>query len=252
MDLRGWRRWSVGVVLVAMLVAATGCGSAAQSEDAAPSEAPDAVATADTAPSAESTDSGAAAEVKVEGSGFSLGDYEEVGYGLVLKNTSATMDAKEVQITVNLLSKSGAVLTTEDTTLNLIPAGKTFYFGSSTYVDKGDKPKKMEAFVDVGTSDPAEYQLPNVSHVRLVNAGYGSISVKGQVKNELQSPISMLARIGCVLSDADDKVVGGGFGYLDANLPTGRTAAVEILNGPSATPWSKIERAEVSMDNAVE
>lgn len=153
-------------------------------------------------------------------------------------------------MTVNLLDKSGAVLQTENTTLSLIPAGGTWYFGGMLIVDKGDKPRKMEAFVDVGVSESAQYKLPTVTHVRVVKDPYMGVSVKGQVTNEWKdAALSTSARIGCVLFDANDKVVGGGFGYLNSNLPPGRTAAVEATLGPSSTPASKVKRAEMSIDN---
>jgi hypothetical protein len=236
----------------AVVLLAMGCGSVAKTSSTSPSETPDAVAT--TEPSSLPTSDGGSTDAKVvvDGAGFSLGDYQEVGYGLVLKNTSTSMDAEQVQVTVNLLDASGAVLQTDNQTLNLIPAGGTFYFGGDISVTKGDKPRKMEAFVDVGSSEAAQYTLPKVSNVRVVVDPYSGLSVKGQVKNDLDATLSQFALIGCVLFDANDKVVGGGFAYLNGNLRSGRTAAFEVLNGASATPASKVKRAEASMDNEVE
>lgn len=240
----------------AAVLLAVGCGTAAKTTSIAPSETPDAMATAaaetSSAPSQDATS--ADAKIIVDGAGFSVGDYQEVGYGLVLKNTSTSMDAREVQVTANLLDGSGAVIQTDNATLNLIPAGGTFYFGSSIYVDKGDKPRELEAFVDVGSSETADstLQLPQVTHVRMINEPYVGVTVRGQVKNNLDGTLSMLARIGCVLFGANDKVVGGGFGYMRASLPSGRTAGIYVTNGTIATPASKVKRVEVSMDNAVE
>lgn len=171
------------------------------------------------------------------------------GYGLVLKNTSTSMDAEEVQVTVNLLDKSGTIITTDNQTLSLIPAGGTFYFGGDLSVDKGAQPTKMEAFVDVGTSEAATYNLPKVSRVRVVKDPYAGLSVKGQVTNNLNGANSSTAVIGCVLFDANDKVVGGGYSYLNNDLPSGRTVGFEIMPSVSTSTARKVTRAEASIDN---
>ena len=243
----------------AVMLLALGCGTAAKTSSTEPSEAPDAVATAEAEPtSAPSSDAGSNdantdATVVVDGAGFALGKYKQVGYGLVLNNTSTISDAIDVLVTVNLIDKSGAILKTDNATLNLIPAGDTFYFGGMLGVSKGDKPSKMEAFVDVGSSEDAQYRLPTVTHVRVIKDQYVGVQVRGQVKNDWEDgSLSSSARIGCVLFDASGTVVGGGFGYLMASLPPGRTAAVELVIGPSATPASRVSRAELSIDNAFE
>jgi len=241
------------ILALASLLLVGACGSSGKTATTPPSDAPDAVATEDVGTPDVSTSqpSPGDAQVVVDGAGFSVGDDQEVGFGLVLRNTSDTMDAIDVQVSVNLLSSSGAVVKTEDGSLNVIPAGGTFYYGGESFLDKGDKAKRLEAFVDVGSSEAAQYNLPEVTHVHVVNQDYIGVTVSGQVKNELESSLSCIATIGCVLFDGNGKVVGGGFAYLDADLKPGRTAAFEVLNGTTATPASKVKRAEVSMDNEV-
>jgi len=218
---------AVGAVL---LLARAGCGTGAETSSTGASEAPDAVATGATESPSPSLDANSTdAKVPVDGAGFSLGDYEQVGYGLVLKNTSTSMDAEELQVTVSLLDKSGAVVQTENTTLSLIPAGDTWYFGGMLMVNKGDKPRQMEAFVDVGASEAAQYKLPTVTNVRVVKDQFMGVSVKGQVKNEWKdAALSTNARIDRVLFDANDQVVGGGFGYLNSNLPPAERSLSQV------------------------
>jgi len=241
-----------GVFVMFLLSFAAGCGEPASTASTEPSEIPDAVVTTDSEPTdatVDTTDSGEA-KVVVEKAGFSHeAQYGELAYGIVLKNPSS-MDATEVQVSINMLDKSGTILSTEDSMINVIPAGETYYFGGSTYIE-GSKPKKMEAFVDVGSSESAQYALPEVSKVRIVRDDWGGFSVRGQVKNNLDGTLSSLATITCVVFDKNGKVVGGGFTYLDSDLPSGRTAGFEIVNGPGAIPPSKAAEAKASMDNEV-
>jgi len=243
------------VVLVVLALVGVGCGGeVAESGGTVASEAPDAVAVAEETeePDVVEETASAEAEVQIEDAGFSVGENDEVGYGLVLRNVSDTSDATDVEITVNLLDKSGMVLETDAQELNLIPAGERFYFGGSIYQSASGKPAKLEAFVDVGESLPAIYRLPEATHVRITNQEYFGIIVQGQVHNDFEGTLLSHATIGCVLFSKTGKVVGGGFGYLDADLPSGRTAAFKILNGPSCTPRSKAAKARVSVDNSFE
>ena len=246
----------LGMAFVALLLLAVGCGGAAETASTEPSDVPDAVVTeepdASTEISADTDEPEASgeAEVVIDKAGFAYeSEYGELGYGLVLKNTSE-MDAVGVQVSINFMDKSGTILVTEDDSLNVIPAGETYYLGGSTYAEDG-KPKKMEAFIDIESSEPAQYELPKVSKVRILKDEWMGVSVKGQVKNIFDDDLSSMATITCVIFDKNGKVVGGGFTFLDADLRSGRTAGFEIVNGPGATPVSQAASAQASMDNEV-
>jgi len=70
--------------------------------------------------------------------------------------------------------------------------------------------------------------------------------VRGQVTKTPDGALSII-----VLFDSHDGVIGGGFAFLSADLPSGRRAAFESLTGPQATPYKKIHQAAVSVENAV-
>lgn len=234
------------VVLVATMLAvlAVGCGGVAEETGPEPSETPDAVA-GDTA-SAEAT--GGDTEAKISGAGFSVDEYGSVGYGLVIRNTSETEDAFDLAITVNCLDKNGNVIATDSGVLSLIPAGKTFYYGGEVFEAK--RTVKLEAFADVGSSAPAKYTLPEAKNVRAEKSSYSTgTRVRGQVKNTHDAPLSSFARICSVLFDKNGKVIGGGFGFLDGDLPPGRTAAFELISGTMCTPYSKVAKAMCSVEN---
>ncbi len=240
---------AVTVLLISILLglALAACGEPAGKPEEEPSEAPDAVAEeGGQTPSSTAAEGGA--QVVVDGSGFSVDEYGNAGYGLVLHNTSTAEDAYDLAITANLLDSAGNVIDTDNTTLSLLPAGETFYFGGEFYDVK--KAKKLEAFVDIGTTEPAQYELPKATNVRLAGDQDFGLRVKGQVKNTHEGTLSEFARIGVVVFDKNDEVIGGGYAFLDANLPSGRTAAFDTGNGVSATPRSKAARVKASVENS--
>ena len=66
--------------------------------------------------------------------------------------------------------------------------------------------------------------------------------------NNLDSPLSQFARITAVVFTASGRVVGGGYTYLDADLPPTRRAAfsTDISGSPSSAGY-----ARASMDNSI-
>ena len=155
-------RRSVAVFcVIAATLCATACGGTQSNtsapKDAAPSgsSAPASVATVTGSPLPSSAGS-QQANVIVEASGLSVRG-KQVGYGLVLRNTSTDLDATMVKVTCNLLDGSGAILNTRIETLGLVPAGKQFYYGGDYQGPDGAQARKLEAYVDVGESIPAQY-----------------------------------------------------------------------------------------------
>ena len=189
------------------------------------------------------------AKVIVENSGLSVRG-KQVGYGLVLRNTSTDQDATSVKVTCNLLDGSGTILDTRIETLGLVPTGKQFFYGGDYQGADGAQAKKLEAYIDVGESIPAQYWLPKATHVRLVDQEYFGVTVVGQVSNTTtDGTMSMLTETGCVLFNGQDQVIGGGYGYLDSDLKPGRSMAFKIINGTTATALKKIDHFAVSVDN---
>ena len=187
--------------------------------------------------------------LNVEAMGFAKKG-ESVGYGAVIVNPSS-QDALEVEITVNLLDAKGNVFETDTGTLTGIPAGSKFYYGGEVYVQKSDKPKRLEVYADAGSWDSIDLVLPKISNVQVINEEYWGTKVRGQVTNNLDKTLSSLAKIGVVLFDKRGRVVGGGYTYLDADLKSGRKASFESVNGPAETPFSRVHQAAVSMENSV-
>jgi hypothetical protein len=207
---------------------------------------------AETAPvEAEDAESAAvAAEIVQVKAGFAQTG-EAVGYGLVLQNRSGTDDALDVTVTANILSGDGTILSSDSQVITVIPAGmKAFLVGGETFLNGGDEAASVEAIIDVGRSETATYELPVVTKVRAEIDEYETLTVRGQVENPLDAPLSAFARINIVLFGDGGEVIGGGFTFLDAPLPPGRKAAFDSYM--SAVPAQEIVRADATMVNEVE
>lgn len=257
---KGWRIAAyVGLAIIALVVGACGGskGETAAETVTVTVSASETTTTETTTSATESTSTASTpteskeATVAVGKMGVAQGSQGEVGYGLVLKNLSTTEDAIDVTVTVNILNAAGDILTTEAERVNVIPAGSTYYLGGETYINKNGKATKIEPIVDVGSSEKAAYRLPKVTKVKLTNEEYIGLKVSGEVENTLTQPLSQLAKISAVVFDAKGNVLGGGFAFLDANLPPGTRAGFETANGTGAVPAKRAVLARVSMNNEV-
>jgi hypothetical protein len=89
-------------------------------------------------------------------------------------------------------------------------------------------------------------KLPLVSKVKLGTDGYNTL-VRGLVRNTVGFTLSQIASINAVFFGARGKVLGGANGYLDSDLPRGRTALFEI-NAFRIIPPKRIASVRVTMD----
>ena len=171
------------------------------------------------------------ATVVVVSSGFSQSSTSltEVDYGVVLRNTSPDRDARNVQVTVNAVDATNAVLDTDAATVPTIPAGSTYYFGGRSRYPGNAVTARLEVVAQVGESVAAGGPLPSAANVRIEPSALGGVEVLGEVKNTAASPLSSSARITAVLYDSHGKVVGGGYAYPGSDVPPGARIGFEVF-----------------------
>ena len=139
----------------------------------------------------------------------------------MLRNTSGDRDAGRVRVTVNAVDASNAVIKTDSTTIEVIPAGTTYYHGGWMFPDPATNPVRLETFVQVGESRPKSASMPPVSNVALGATFFGDAEVRGEVSNPSTRPLSGLARITVVVFDTGGNVLGGSFTYPSSAVPPG-------------------------------
>jgi hypothetical protein len=166
-------------------------------------------------------------------------------YGAVLKNISK-QDAHDVSLAGNLVDTSRTIISSVTPIIPVIPAGATYYWGGSVPHKKGTKATRFEVSVKSADFSGTGAKLPLVSKVKLGSDGYNTL-VTGRVTNTVGFTLSQIAPINAVFFDARGKVLAGANGFLDADLPRGRTAVFEV-NAFNIIPRKRIGSVRVTMD----
>lgn len=191
------------------------------------------------------------ANIVVEKSGFSVSRKgREVGYGLVLRNTS-NFDAIGADIDVALLDESGVTIGLDEFWLEVIPAGQTFFMGRCIDVEKRKAPSALKVLVRAERGQLPKLRLPQATDIRFSDESlWGTVGtvVRGRITNDSDRTLKGMAYIGFVLFDKDGNVVGGGEGWPDWPIRPGRTVSFQSFEGTTYTPASKVATVGVSVD----
>jgi hypothetical protein len=156
-----------------------------------------------------------------------------VSYGVVVRNPGSE-DAIGVEVQINLLGADGGVAATATANLDGIPAGATVNVGGETD-SGGDRVSRLEITVTADSGDTARaVALPKVSRTKLSRDDFG-LSVRAQVTNTLDEPLSAISDVFAVLRGSNGRIVGGLSGFPDNDIPPGGRAAVK-LGGLSDVP----------------
>lgn len=187
------------------------------------------------------------AQVVVNESGFTQ-DGETVSYGAVIENTSLESEVGDVQVSVSAVDANGDVLGTDDVRLTGLPADTTFNLGGTVSVAESDDVDKLDVAITTGPSSPTEHVMPEASNVRVSRdegGGYVTTTVRAQITNTLDEPLSSLARVSCVLRGPGGEIVGGAFTFPSAEIPPGQKRGVELISQIRGMT------ADVSVENSV-
>src|SRR4051812_15520208 len=151
----------------------------------------------------------AAVTVAVEQSGFAVGA-TELGYGVVLRDTSPSRDAVGVTVTVNVVDAANRVLRTDTSRISGIPAGATYYFGGDVSLDAGAAPANLQVTARAESDQAKRLAAPPVNGLTAVADATGRTHLRGALTNPSTKPLSSLTRISGVVLDAAGNVIGGG------------------------------------------
>jgi hypothetical protein len=190
------------------------------------------------------------ARLEVEKYGFGVEAFSDltfVGYGAVIRNLSPDEDALGVTVLVNVIGSNGQILESESDSYEVVPAAMTYYAGGLILIRQGYAPvARIEVNASFRARAKKAIALPPVSNVRVQDDGYGDAEVAGEVQNTSAKPLSDLADVTAVVFDAAGNVLGGGWGYLEADVPPGgRIGFATPIAG--RTP-SEVASAQVSVE----
>jgi hypothetical protein len=190
------------------------------------------------------------ARLEVEKHGFGVEAFSDstfVGYGAVIRNLSPDEDALDVTVLVNVIGSAGQILESDADSYEAVPAAMTYYAGGLILIRQGYAPvARIEVTVSFRARGKKAIALPPVSNVRVQDDGYGDAEVAGEVRNVSAKPLSNLADVTGVVFDAAGNVLGGGWGYLEADVPSGGRIGFTVST-TGRTP-SEIASAQVSVE----
>ena len=190
------------------------------------------------------------AKLEVERYGFGVEAFSDstfVGYGAVIRNLSPDEDALDVTVLVNVIGSSGQILESEADRYEVIPSAVTYYAGGLILINQGNAPvARIEVNVSFRERAEKAVALPVVSNVRVQTDPLGIAEVAGELQNTSTKPLSNFSDITAVVFDAAGNVVGGGWGFLEADVqPGGRIGFTVLIAGRAP---SEIASAQVSVE----
>jgi hypothetical protein len=193
---------------------------------------------------------GIPAKLEVEKHGFGVEAFSDstfVGYGAVIRNLSPDEDALDVTVLVNVIGSSGQILKSEADFYEVIPAAATYYAGGLILINQGNAAvARIEVNVSFRERAKKAIALPPVSNVRVQSDQLGIAEVAGELQNTATKPLSYLSNITAVVFDAAGNVLGGGLGFLEADVqPGGRIGFTVSIAGRTS---SEIASAQVSVE----
>jgi hypothetical protein len=171
----------------------------------------------------------APAEVTVTEDGFQQRD-DALLWGGVLTNATAESDAEGVSVNLNALDANGDVIASQEITVGWVPAGEAINVGAEVALEDGGKVKDVEAEVAVDDQSAASgSKLPPVENARFAKEEFGGFTIRAQLTNDADAPMSLLTSAFAVLRDARGDIVGGTSTVpLASDLPAGRRRSIEL------------------------
>lgn len=188
-------------------------------------------------------------KVVVDRQGFTqrpdrFGTGSTLSYGLILHDTSATEDAQNVYIIVNMVAGDGELIGSKSQTVALVPAGGTYALGDAMSLRTQVPATRLEITIRVGAHAPKQaHPMPEFANVRILptDSDPGWVSeIDAEIVNVNTTKTLASANVSLVVVDAAGNPLGGGTGYSFAALPAGSRFVFIAQSGFSSIP---IDRA---------
>ncbi|MFL5964619.1 MAG: hypothetical protein ACJ757_17220 [Gaiellaceae bacterium] len=181
-----------------------------------------------------------------------FGTGSTLSYGMFLRNTSATQDAVDVYVLVNMVAASGELIGSTTRSVSLIGAAQTYALGDALSLRTQVPVAKLELTIRLGAHQLKQpHNLPEFANVRIIpsqsDAGWVS-EVDGEVLNTAPTLTLTSAKLSIVLLDAAGNPVGGGTGYTFSPLPSGSRMVFLAASGFSAVPLDRALTPVVSVE----
>lgn len=197
------------------------------------------------------------ARVVVDRQGFtqrpdSAGPGSLLSYGVILRNTSATKDARNVYVIVNMVAASGSLIGSKSKTVQLVPAGGTFALGDYMNLRTQVMATHLEITIRVEGNEPKQkHPMPDFANVRIVPSQFdpGWVGeVDGEIVNDTTTLTLANANLSIVVLDGSGNPVGGGTGFSVAAIPSGSRFVFLAQIGFTSIPLDHAVSVVVSVE----
>jgi hypothetical protein len=206
---------------------------------------------------AKSTTAVDAPRVVVDKEGFTqrsdkTGTGSLLSYGIVLKNTSDTKDARNVYVIVNMVAASGNLIGSKSKTVQLVPAGGTFALGDYMNLRTQVLATHLEITIRVGGNEPKQaHPMPDFANVQILPSLFdpGWVSeVDGEIVNDTTPLTLSTANLSIVVLDASGNPLGGGTGFSFASIPSGSRFVFLAQMGFTSIPLDRAATVLISVE----
>jgi hypothetical protein len=196
-------------------------------------------------------------KVVVDRQGFTqrparFGTGSTLSYGLILHDTSATEDAQNVYVIVNMVAADGELIGSKSQTVALVPAGGTYALGDSMNLRTQVAATRLEITVRVGAHTPKQaYTMPEFANVRILpsDSDPGWVSeVDAEIVNVNTTKTLASANVSLVVVDAAGNPLGGGRSFSFASLPAGTRFVFTAQSGFSSIPLDRAAAVLISSE----
>jgi hypothetical protein len=195
--------------------------------------------------------------VVVDKQGFSqrddkFGTGSHISFGMFLHNTSATEDALDVYVLVNMVAADGELIGSMNHSVTLVAAGQSFGYGDSMGLRTKAPVAKLELTVRVARHEHTHTRaLPEFANVRIFHGDQEPdwvSEVDGEVLNTTAGLTLTGTRLSVVLLDAAGNPVGGGTGSTFASLPSGSRMVFVASTGFDSVQFGRAVTPVVSVE----
>lgn len=129
----------------------------------------------------------------------------------------------------------------------MVPPGEVFNIGGDVSVGRA-KVSDLEISVQTADSGTPEHPLPKVTNVRVERSDFGTLTIRAQVENTLDQPLSSITDVFTVVRDSGGDVIGGTYTFPTNDIPPGGRRSVELT---FLTGLKGVDSADVSVDNEI-
>ena len=160
---------------------------------------------------------------------------QSLGVGILVKNTESNSMVEYTRIMVTAYDIEGNVLDAESSSLFMIFPGQTIADSVDLSLPEGTNLDQVKVQILSGDSEPVPtlgYSF-SVENINFIAGGYSN-KATGIVKSALSKDIDNI-QVVAIAFDANDKVIGSGFTYVDF-IPANGQSAVEVSMTVSGTP----------------